>query len=181
MSSLAYLRYTFLTVFFTFCLLAACSPQYDWRTVKNPEMGYGALFPGRPTQVTRMVNLTGWQVPLTMQATQTNGLYFAVATVPLQGELQARQIAVRDALYQALVNNLVAEKVDLKSIQWLGKTADEAVLIGRLPDGQAAVAQVRFFEHHRVLYQILILGPEHLNNRELPNTWWSGFYLLRRE
>lgn len=158
--------------------LSGCSPQYNWRTVPNTDVGYMATFPDKPAQVTRTLDLIGLKVPLTMQAAQVEGLYFAVGTVPLQGELQIQSIGLRDALAQSVANNIAAGKPALTQIQWLGKAAHEMSVTGTLPDGQAAFAQVRFFEHRGTLYEVLIMGGNEQLDSNAPTTWFGGFSLL---
>lgn len=158
--------------------LSACSPQYNWRTVPNTDIGYMATFPDKPAQVTRNLDLIGLQVPLTLQAAQIEGLYFAVGTVPLQGNLSAQGTALRDALAQAVSNNISAGTPTLKPVQWLGKTVHELSIQGKLPSGEAAFAQARFFEHQGVLYEVMMMGPGQSANPDAATSWFGGFSLL---
>lgn len=158
--------------------LAACSPQYNWRVVPNTDVGYMATFPDKPAMVTRTLDLIGLQVPLTLHATQVEGMYFAVGTVPLQGELQVQGVALRDALAQAVTNNIAAEKPELKVMQWLGKPVQEMMVTGTLPNGEKAFANARFFEHQGVLYEVLMMGPGEQANPDVATSWFGGFSLL---
>lgn len=160
------------------CALPACSPQYNWRTVPNPDVGYTATFPDKPAQVTRELDLIGLTVSLTLQAARVEGAYFSVGTVPLQGDVQARSGALRDALALALANNISAGKPELKQITWLGKPTHEMSIAGTLPTGGEAFAHARFFEHQGFLYQVLIVGPGQQANPDVLTTWLGGFSLL---
>ena len=163
---------------FTLWTLAACSPQYNWRVVPNTDVGYMATFPDKPAMVTRTLDLIGLQVPLTLHAAQVEGMYFAVGTVPLQGELQVQGVALRDALAQAVANNISAGKPELKAIQWLGKPVQEMMTNGTLPNGEKAFAHARFFEHQGVLYEVLMMGPGEQANPDAATSWFGGFSLL---
>ena len=163
---------------FTMWTLAACSPQFNWRTVPNPDLGYMATFPDKPAQVTRTMDLIGLQVPLTLQAAQVDGLYFTVGTVPLQGSLEGKGAALRDALALAVANNIAAEKPELVSIQWFGKPVQEMSLTGKLPNGSAAFAHARFFEHQGTLYEVLLMGPGQRPDPDVLTSWLGGFSLL---
>ena len=163
---------------FALCALLACSPQFNWREVPNTDIGYMATFPDKPAQATRTMDLIGLQVPLTLQAAQIEGLYFAVGTVPLQGELAAQGQALREALAQAVANNIAAGQAEVKPIQWLGKTVYEMSITGKLPSGEAAFAQARFFEHQGVLYEVLMMGPGDSANADSATSWFGGFSLL---
>lgn len=158
--------------------LAACSPQYNWRVVPNTDVGYMATFPDKPALVTRTLDLIGLQVPMTLHAAQVEGLYFAVGTVPLQGELQGQGLALRDALAQAVANNISADKPELKPVQWLGKTVYEMTSTGTLPTGGKAFAHARFFEHQGVLYEVFMMGPGEQANPDSLTSWFGGFSLL---
>jgi hypothetical protein len=163
---------------FALCTLAACSPQYNWRTVPNTDVGYMATFPDKPAQVTRTMDLIGLKVPLTLHAAQLEGMYFAVGTVPLQGELAAQGPALRGALAQAVANNIAAGQAELKPIQWLGKPVQEMSAQGKFPGGEAAFAQARFFEHQGVLYEVMLIGPGNGASADVATSWFGGFSLL---
>lgn len=178
MNSLIATSRAFFIAVFSVWVLAACSPQFNWRTVPNPDLGYMATFPDKPAQVTRTMDLIGLQVPLTLQAAQVQGMYFAVGTVPLQGKLEGQGTALRDALALAVANNIAAEKPDLVSIQWLGKPVQETSLSGTLPDGNVAFAQARFFEHQGTLYEVLLMGPGQQPAPDVLTSWFGGFSLL---
>lgn len=170
-------RAIFISLFALFAL-AACSPQLNWRTVPNSDVGYMATFPDKPELVTRTLDLIALQVPLTLHAAQVDGLYFAVGTVPLQGDLQIQSVALRDALAQAVANNISAPKPELNQVQWLGKPVQEMIATGTLPNGEAAFAHARFFEHQGVLYEVLMMGPGQQANPDALTSWFSGFSLL---
>jgi len=150
----------------------------NWRTVPNPDLGYMATFPDKPAQVTRTMDLIGLQVPLTLQAAQVEGTYFAVGSVPLQGQLDGKGAALRDALALAVANNIAAGMPELEPIQWLGKPAQEMAVTGKLPDGGAAFARARFFEHQGTLYEVLLMGPGQQPEPDVLTSWLGGFSLL---
>ncbi|WP_370264363.1 hypothetical protein [Limnobacter sp.] len=167
--------------FCLFCLallLQACSPAYNWRAVPNSDVGYVATFPDKPAMVTRTLDLAGLKVPLTLHAAQVDGSYFAVGTVPLQGPLQGQGEVLRNALAQALANNVQAGAAQLQSTEWLGQPAWRVELQGSLPSGEAGHAVARFFEHRGVLYQVTLMGPGQQALPEIQTTWFSGFSLL---
>ncbi|HEX4844211.1 MAG TPA: hypothetical protein VFV57_11110 [Limnobacter sp.] len=158
--------------------LQACSPAYNWRAVPNSDMGYVATFPDKPAMVTRTLDLAGLKVPLTLHAAQVEGHYFAVGTVPLQGELQGQADVLRNALAQALANNVQAGVVSPQPMEWLGQPAWRVDLQGTLPTGEAGHAVARFFERRGVLYEVVLMGQGDSPAPELQTTWFSGFSLL---
>ena len=169
---------TFFVSLLAATVLAACSPQFNWRSVPNSDIGYMATFPDKPAQVTRTMDLIGLQVPLTLQAAQVQGQYFAVGTVPLSGPLLGQGPALRDALAQAVGNNISAGQVVLKPTTWLGKPAHELSVQGTLPSGEKAFAHARFFEHQGTLYEVLVMGPGESLNPDVLTSWFGGFSLL---
>ncbi len=178
MTLIAPMSRAFLLGALTLCALVACTPQYNWRVVPNPDVGYMATFPDKPAMVTRTLDLIGLQVPLTFHAAQVGGLYFAVGTIPLGAELQARSNELRDALAVAVANNIAAPKPDLKPIEWLGKPAVEMNTTGTVPGGKPGFAQARFFEHKGVLYEVLIMGPGDAADSNMVTSWFGGFSLM---
>jgi hypothetical protein len=178
MTLIAQMSRAFLLTALALCALVACTPQYNWRVVPNPDLGYMATFPDKPAMVTRTLDLIGLQVPLTFHAAQVDGLYFAVGTVPLQADLQPRSLELRDALAQAVANNIAASRPELKPLTWLGKSAVEMNSVGTLPGGKAGFAQARFFEHRGVLYEVLIMGPGAAADPNMVTSWFGGFSLM---
>ncbi|HEX4917201.1 MAG TPA: hypothetical protein VFV43_04825 [Limnobacter sp.] len=158
--------------------LQACSPAYNWRAVPNSDVGYVATFPDKPAMVTRTLDLAGLKVPLTLHAAQVNGNYFAVGTVPLEGELQGQTDVLRNALAQALANNVQAGSVSPQPMDWLGLQVWAVDLQGTLPSGEAGHAVARFFENRGVFYEVVLMGPGKTPTPELQTTWFSGFSLL---
>jgi hypothetical protein len=158
--------------------LTACSPEYNWRTVSNTAWGYTATFPDKPVQVSRTLSLIGLQVPLTLHATRVNNLYFAVGTVPMIGNLEGQGTALRNALAQALINNIGGGQAILKPIQWLGKPAQVMFAKGTLPNGLEAFVEARFFEHQGLLYEVLVMGAAKKSTPDILTSWFGGFSLL---
>jgi hypothetical protein len=66
-------------------LLAACSPEYDWRDVRGPGGEYWVQLPARPATMTRRIHLEGLEVEMTMQGARVGERAFTVAVVPLPG------------------------------------------------------------------------------------------------
>lgn len=163
---------------FAFSLLLACSPSLNWRVVPNTDVGYAATFPDKPAQITRILDLIDLKVPLTLHAAQVDGLYFAVGTVPLQGDLAAKGPDLSQALAQALANNINAGKAELKPLQWLGMTVGELTASGSLSNGKVGFAQGRFFEHRGVLYEVVLMGEGAAADPDVVTQWFTGFSLL---
>lgn len=163
---------------FAVSLLLACSPSLNWRVVPNTDVGYAATFPDKPAQITRTLDLIGLKVPLTLHAAQVDGLYFAVGTMPLQGDLTGKAQDLSQALAQALANNINAGQAKLKPMQWLGMNVEELTASGNLSSGKAGFAQARFFEHRGVLYEVVLMGEGAGADPDVVTQWFTGFNLL---
>ena len=82
--------------------LTACSPKYNWRDYNSPDAAYGVMFPAKPAQHTRTVNLNGTRLPMTMTAAEVDGVVYAVGTA------RAPDIANAEAALEAMQTALVA-------------------------------------------------------------------------
>lgn len=165
-----------------FILLAACSPTQNWRVVAQGELGYSATFPDKPVSVTRELNLAGLRVPLTLQAAEVEGVYYAVGVVELASPasgLTGKGPELQAALIQALANNVKAPPVQPDTKPWAGLNAVSWLQTeGTLPDGSKALALGRFFEHQGKLYEVLLVGPAQKVDAGTSTQFFSGFKLL---
>ncbi|MFV9474380.1 hypothetical protein ACM5Q9_08165 [Advenella sp. RU8] len=93
----------------SFVLLGACSPEYDWRSVNTAEGNLTALFPARPVEQTRQVELDGEKMPFTMQiATVSDEVYavgyrvFPVEMVAEQAKIEQKGRALMASVYYTM-------------------------------------------------------------------------------
>lgn len=110
------MRSLFLFVFGLVFGLAGCSPTYDWREVRDAEVGWSILFPGKPVVVTRTVALqpspeltsgrATTEISLTMHASRIKDVSFALGLVKLEGKTPAERGAIRRALEASRVKNI---------------------------------------------------------------------------
>lgn len=70
-------------------LLAACSPEYDWREVSvNDEVGL-VLFPDKPRAQARSLDFAGHDVRFTLTTADVGGVIFAVGHAPWPEAMRA--------------------------------------------------------------------------------------------
>ena len=74
--------------------LCACSPEYDWRSVNTAEGNLTALFPARPVEQTRQVELDGEKMPFTMQIATVSDEVYAVGYRVFPAEMVAEQAKI---------------------------------------------------------------------------------------
>lgn len=89
--------------------LVACSPEYDWRSVNTAEGNLTVLFPARPVEQTRQVELDGEKMPFTMQiATVSDEVYavgyrvFPVEMVAEKAKIEQKGRALMASVYQTM-------------------------------------------------------------------------------
>ncbi|MFD2367437.1 hypothetical protein [Pseudoduganella sp. GCM10020061] len=135
-------------------LLAACSPEYNWRQYDSPDAPYGVLFPDKPASYTRTVNLAGNSVAMTMTAAEVNKTVFAVGTGEAPDAAAAQ--AALSSMKAALVRNIGAEVSDEK------KQAGSALDIEArgLRNGQPMRLVGHFEARGTRFYQVIVLGPD---------------------
>ena len=88
--------------------LAACSPRYDWRTIRSDQGAYAALYPGKPTSAAREVSIAGRRLPMTMEAASVGETLFAVGVVTLPADDAGLRREALEAMEAGLVANLGA-------------------------------------------------------------------------
>lgn len=96
--------------------LAACSPEYDWRTIQNNEGSYAVMFPAKPTSAERKVQIGGQALPMTMHAAKVNNAMFAVGVVDLPTDDAALRASALQAMQQGLQANLQGGTREEKAI-----------------------------------------------------------------
>src|SRR5262249_58151999 len=81
-------------------VLAACSPELDWREFTSAEGRDTVMLPARPTRETRELVLAGTRVRMQMVTAQVSGTAFAVAYADLPSAADAPRTdrETRDAL-----------------------------------------------------------------------------------
>ena len=90
------------------CLLGmffGCSPRLDWREVRLEAIGGSALFPGKPVEVSRKLQMGGTQdaITLTLRSARIDSTVFAVGWVLNAGP------GTREKLEAAMLANIGAE------------------------------------------------------------------------
>jgi hypothetical protein len=141
-------------------LLCGCSPALDWREVRPPEWGLEAMFPCRPSSLTRDVALPSGRVAMRIDACGADGVTFALGSLALHD--------VRDAastlgfLREAAVRNLGASEASTQPFEVPGMTPNEragrSMLAGRRPDGSTVTEHLLLFARGARLYQASVVG-----------------------
>ncbi len=141
--------------------LAGCSPAHDWREVRSADGAVQALFPCRPQLHERRVTLAGSTVKLSLQACDSGGQTWGLASADLVDP--ARLAAALDELAASAGANLAAAP-RATPLQVPGATPHPGsrlvALDGRRPDGQGAQMRLALFTHGTRIFQATVLGPQ---------------------
>jgi hypothetical protein len=161
--------------------LAACSPHFDWREIANPAAGYAALFPARPSKVTRSVPHGEQSISLTLQATTVDHMTFAVGTARLPGK-PASWPSFVPLFETALLHNINA--LEVQTLTSPSNALREIVINGSLRagpqdhQGTPAKMRVRFYLRQDRLYEVLVFAPATAWNEEAVETFLAGFQFI---
>jgi hypothetical protein len=89
-------------------VLAACSPDYDWRTVTNHSGGYSVDLPAKPGSDQRDIDVGGKPMRMHMQTAEVDNELFVVGTLDLPDAQPATQRAAIAFLRDGLARNVGA-------------------------------------------------------------------------
>ncbi|NEX63841.1 hypothetical protein [Noviherbaspirillum galbum] len=154
--------------------LCACSPKYDWREVRGSQPPFVVLLPGKPATHTRVVNLEGMQVSMTMTAAEVDGTAFAVTTAELPDAGKAQ--AVLEAMKKGMVRNIGGTVVRETDKSADGQSVVELEARGQAgPGGQARVLYARFARSGQRVYQAVVLGGQQSVPPEQAETFLGSF------
>ncbi len=77
------------------CLLAGCTPAFNWRDVAFDGLPVSALLPCKPDRATRTVPLAGAPRQMVMAGCEAGGATFTVAVVAVQDASQLELVQVQ--------------------------------------------------------------------------------------
>ena len=140
-------------------VLAGCSPTFDWREAR-PADGLTLLFPCRPGEATRVVQIAGARETMSLWSCNAGELTFAVSRV--DASEPARVGPLMAALREALVANVSASAPQVVAAAVPGATehplAQRLVLRGQRADGTPLEVQGQFFSHGLRVFQATVVG-----------------------
>jgi len=149
-------------------LLAACSPEHDWREIRAEDAGYRVMLPARPAQLTRPINLEGLKLDMAMQGAQAGGVAYTVGAIRLPDNTAATRDRALASMRTAMVHNIggterSSRPVTVTVVDAGGRTVGSAAGVeveaaGRMRDGEA-VLLARFVGSGARVWQAVVLGP----------------------
>jgi len=173
-------RLRLLAAFAAVCVVSACNPTFNWREYRSADGGYRVLFPGKPSSMTRSIELAGTKLNMTLTAAEVDEVNFAVGSAEVADASQAQ--AALGAMKTALVNNIGAT-VKRESASSSASAVDGAarrsssIEIEALGSRQGVPVLLvgRFIARDKRIYQVIVMGKEQRVARETVDTFLSSF------
>ncbi len=89
-------------------LLLGCSPEYNWREVKPPGLGYQVMFPGKPESASRDVVVDGQKLAMSLSAAQAGGHSFSVGVLRLNNVAPENRDQILAVVRAQMLRNIAA-------------------------------------------------------------------------
>lgn len=88
----------------TLCtLIVACSPKFDWRTIKNDAQGYSVMFPSKPQLIERDITYQTTSLKQTLEFAKVDEDVFAVMTTQIPATIATQVTQVEQMLKNTLL------------------------------------------------------------------------------
>ena len=88
----------------TLCtLILACSPRFDWRTIKNDAQVYSVMFPSKPQLIERNITYQKTSLKQTLEFAKVDEDVFAVMTTQIPATIATQITLVEQMLQNALL------------------------------------------------------------------------------
>ncbi len=150
--------------------LAACSPKLNWRDYRSPDAPFTVMFPDKPITQSRTIELGEEHVSMLMTAAKVDGIVFAVGSAELADPTRA-QLALPN-MKTAMLRNLnatVRHEANNNGVL-------EVDAIGN-QNGAPMQLTGHFQAQGKRVYQVIVIGPEKVTQREAIETFMSSFKL----
>lgn len=159
-------------------VLVACTPALDWREVHGKDVPFTVLLPAKPASFSRMINLEGQPVMMTMTAAEVDGVTYAVGTVVMPDAEKAR--VALTSMKSALVKN-IAGTINFEKSSIDKDTGVISIEVDALGSSQANSNArpmrlvAHFFAKNKQVYQVVVVGRENAVTHEALDTFFTSF------
>lgn len=158
-------------------LVAACSPQFNWRDYSSKDAPFRVMFPDKPATYTRSIDLDGMTVSMTMTAAQVDGVTFAVGSAEAPDAAKAQ--AALAAMKTALVRNIGATVSSEKTRAANGTRGDGIDIEANGSQNGTPMHLVGHFEaRNKRFYQVIVMGRTKALPPEQVEMFMTSFKLL---
>jgi len=140
------------------------------------------MFPDKPATHTRMIDVGGMKVDMTMTAAQVDGITFAVgsAQAPDAAQAQAALGAMQTALIRNIGATVKSQKTSASAKAGAGaSTASATIDVDALGTQKGIPMRLiaHFESRNKHFYQVIIMGPEKSISKENVEMFMSTFKL----
>ena len=158
-------------------MLAGCSPALDWRDVNPEGSGASALFPCRPENRVRRVNLTGVAMEMHLVSCTAAGSNYALSHVDVVDPLKVAPVL--QELQRLAANNVggAPSASDPYSVPGMAPSewAKRLVVKGSRGEGTFIEADAVFFARGSLVYQATAVGSR--LDKEATDTFFASLKL----
>jgi hypothetical protein len=133
--------------------LSACTPTFDWRTVRSDDLMYEALYPGKPSRAEKTMLFQQHKLTMTMEAVKVKDGLYAIGVIQVPTELRsvASMSQLLEFIQSGALNNLKTSQAATHqgiTINTSGQVAEklpakEWIIDGLGPDGQRRLMRTR--------------------------------------
>ena len=155
-------------------ILAACTPHYNWREVRDPDKTFMVLLPAKPVTFTRTITVSRVQLPMTMTAAEVDNTTFAVGVLTLPASQQADTVVAQ--MGQALAQNLAgqAHSALFARVPAQGNRVTDMTVTGT-NQNKPAHLMARFVVVNRHVFQLVVLATGSTLDTEQAETLLTSF------
>lgn len=161
------------------CLMAACTPTYNWREMPAADGAVQVAFPARPQTQTRELPVGDTRLPFTLTAATVGDAVFAVGHLVLpEGADAATRERYRQALEDSLARNLQATETARRDVQiraaghgGRASTAAHELELRGAPQGMPAWMLARVVVSGNRLIEIAAVGPADALSEDVARTF----------
>jgi hypothetical protein len=155
------------------CLLAACSPKYDWREIHGSTAPFVLAFPAKPNSETRATQLGNIKLEMTMHSVRIEAITFAAGSAALPDATQAQNALplLKAALLANIGGQITSENTSANGDVQLEAKGSQ----NQHGTVQPLQLQARFLTRGKYLYQLVIMGPPDKLAREQSDTFFTSF------
>jgi hypothetical protein len=157
-------------IFVTSLAIIACTPKFDWRTVRADDLMYEALYPSKPSRAEKSIQFEGERLSMTMEAAKAGNALYAIGSIHITPNQKVDVGNLLQYLQHGMLANLKAD-VEAKSEAVTVKTAGQPSyelpaqswsVVGIAPDGQRRLLKVwlvqrKFPDGQTWVYQLSVL------------------------
>jgi len=157
--------------------LVACTPALNWRDARAASGALIALFPCRPDEQTRTVELAGQRLQMSLQSCEAQGALFALTSVELPEAAPAGPVLA--ALSEGVASKLRVLQRSADPLNGAGGGAGSSgwarwTLTGMATDGHQRVIELAQFSHGRWAFQASVVAGEPVSP-EARQPFFDGF------